>query len=225
MQRLAARGEQCYLAMIFPQQKQRPPTNRRQTEHQGMTQRVKRALMKETGPIRKPPPIEETRRKLCLEVPQGIRDELNRILEEYADLFPAQLLKGRPPRREVEFTIQTEPGAEPPSRRPYRLSPKEHEELEAQINDLLPQGHIRPSQSPYGAPVLFLPKKDGRWRMCVDYRALNKQTIKDRYPLPRIDDLLDRLGQTRHFTTIDLASGYHQIAMKEEHVYKIAFQA
>ena len=98
--------------------------------------------MKETGPIQKPPPIEETRRKLCLEAPQGVRDELNKILEEYADLFPAQLPKGRPPRREVELTIQTEPGAEPSSRPPYRLSPKEHEELEAQINDLLAQGHI-----------------------------------------------------------------------------------
>ena len=120
------------------------------------------------------------------------------------------------PKREVEFAIKTEPGAAPPNRPPYRLSPKEHEELQAQIEDLLAQGHIRPSQSPYGAPVLFVPKKDGRWRMCIDYRALNKQTIKDRYPLPRIDDLLDRLGKAKYFSTIDLASGYHQIAMKED---------
>ena len=189
-----------------------------------MTQRVKREIMKPTGPIRKPPPLEETRKKHYLEVPHLVRDELRGILEEYTDIFPAQLPKGRPPTREVEFTIQTEPGAEPSTRPPYRLSPKEHEELEAQINDLLSQGHIRPSQSPYGAPVLFVPKKDGRWRMCIDYRALNKQTIKDRYPLPRIDDLLDRLGQANHFTTIDLASGYHQIAVKEEDVYKTAFR-
>ena len=90
---------------------------------------------------------------------------------------------------------------------PYRLSPKEHYELQTQIDDLLAQGHIRPSQIPYGAPILFVPKKDGCWRVCIDYRALNKQTIRDRYPLPRIDDLLDRLVRARHFTTLDLASG------------------
>ena len=139
-------------------------------------------------------------------------------------MFPEQLPKGRPPKWEVEFAIKTEPAAAPPNRPPYRLSPKEHEELQAQIKDLLAQGHIRPSQSPYGAPILFVPKKDGRWRMCIDYRALNKQTIKDRYPLPRIDDLLDRLGKAKYFSTIDLASGYHQIAMKEDDIPKTAFR-
>ena len=104
------------------------------------------------------------------------------------------------------------------------MSPKEHEELQVQVEDLLAQGHIRPSQSAYGAPILFVPKKDGRWRMCIDYRALNKQTIKDRYPLPRIDDLLDRLGKARYFSIIDLASGYHQIAMKEDDIPKTAFR-
>ena len=94
----------------------------------------------------------------------------------------------------------------------------------SQIEDLLAQGHIRPSQSPYGTPILFVPKKDVRWRMCIDYRALNKQTIKDRYPLPRIDDLLDRLGKAHYFSTIDLASGYHQIAMKEDDIPKMAFR-
>ena len=93
--------------------------------------------MKATGPIRKPPPLEETRSKYCLSVPHSVRDALRDILEEYSDIFPAQLPKGRPPTREVEFTIQTEPGVEPSSRPPYHLSPKEHEELEAQINDLL----------------------------------------------------------------------------------------
>ena len=90
---------------------------------------------------------------------------------------------------------------------------------------MLAQGHIRPSPSPYGAPILFVPKKDGRWRMCIDYRALKKQTIlRDCYPLPRIDDLLDRLGRAKHFSTVDLASGYHQIAVKEADIPKTTFR-
>ena len=86
------------------------------------------------------------------------------------------------------------------------------------MKDLLAQGFIRPSASPYGAPILFVPKKDGRWRMCIDYRALNKQTVKDQFPLPRIDSLLERLGQATVFTKLDLASGYHQIAMEESSI-------
>ena len=214
MQKLLKRGEPMYLALVRP-------TN---GSKQGMTQKVKFQMMKEKGAVRKAPPIAETRRHMCKEAPGEIRQELQGLLEEYADLFPEQLPKGKPPKRTVEFEIKMEEGSTPPNRPPYCLSPKEHEELQAQIDDLLAQGHIRPSNSPYGAPVLFVPKKDGRWRMCVDYRALNKQTIRDRYPLPRIDDLLDRLGQARHFTTLDLASGYHQIAVKEEDIPKTAFR-
>ena len=149
---------------------------------------------------------------------------MDAVLKEYAELFPEQLPKGKPPKRAVEFEIRIKEDTTPPSKPPYRLSPKEHEELQAQIDDLLAQGHIRPSNSPYGAPVLFVPKKDGRWRMCVDYRALNKQTIRDQYPLPRIDDLLDRLGRAKHFSTLDLASGYHQIAVKTTDIPKTAFR-
>ena len=123
-----------------------------------------------------------------------------------------------PPNREVQHRIEIEPGSDPPYRPPYRLGPAEQDELEEQIKDLLAQGFIRPSCSPYGAPILFVPKKDGRWRMCIDYRALNKQTIKDRYPLPRIDLLLDRLGQAKIFSKLDLAQGYHQIAMAEDSI-------
>ena len=161
---------------------------------------------------------------MCSEVPVAMRMELDTLLREYADLFPERLPKGQPPKRQVEFEIQTKEDAVPPSKPPYRLSPKEHDELQAQIDKLLAQGHIRPSSNPYGAPVLFVPKKDGRWRMCVDYRALNKQTIRDQYPLPRIDDLLDRLGQAKHFSTLDLASGYHQIAVKASDIPKTAFR-
>ena len=226
IQKLMKKGEACYLALVLPHKTavagavQGSPD----LEHQGMTQKVKRALMKERGAIRKPPPVKETRKKIYSEVPREVRDGLDKILSNFEDMFPEQLPKGRPPKREVEFAIKTEPGAAPPNRPPYRLSPKEHEELQAQIEDLLAQGHIRPSQSPYGAPILFVPKKDGRWRMCIDYRVLNKQTIKDRYPLPRIDDLLDRLGKAKYFSTIDLASGYHQIAMKEDDIPKTAFR-
>ena len=119
---------------------------------------------------------------------------------------PEQLPKGIPPKRVVEHSIKIEPGSKPSYQPPYWLGPAEQDELEEQILGLLAQGFIRPSCSPYGAPVLFVPKKDGQWRMCVDYRALNKQTIKDRYPLPRIDLLLDRLGQARVFSKLDLES-------------------
>ena len=215
LQKCVQREEPVFLAFVRP-------TNPQQ--EQGMTQRVKREQMKSKGPVRKAPPVAETRKKICSEAPSGIRKELDQLLEEFTDLFPEQLPKGRPPKREVEFEIKTEEGAVPPNKPPYRLSPKEHEELQAQIDDLLAQGHIRPSQSPYGAPVLFVPKKDGRWRMCIDYRALNKQTVRDRYPLPRIDDLLDRLGRAQHFSTLDLASGYHQIAVKTSDIPKTAFR-
>ena len=103
------------------------------------------------------------------------------------------------------------------------MGPVEQDELEELVKDLLAQGFICPSCCPYGAPILFVPKKDGKWQMCIDYRALNKQTIKDRYPLPWIDLLLDRLGQARVFIKLGLAQGYHQIAMAEDSIAKTAF--
>ena len=131
MQKLMKKGEACYLALVLPNKTavvgaaQGSPD----LEHQGMTQKVKRALMKERGAIRKPPPVKDTQRKIYNEVPREVRDGLDKILSNFEDMFPKQLPKGRPPKREVEFAIKTEPGAAPPNRPPYRLSPKEHEEL------------------------------------------------------------------------------------------------
>ena len=155
--------------------------------------------------------------------PKICRESLGNIIQNYRDVFPEKLPKGAPPNREVQHRIEIEPGSNPLYWPPYRLGPAEQDELEEQIKNLLAQGFIRPSCSPYGAPILFVPKKDGRWRMCIDYRALNKQTIKDRYPLLWIDLLLDRLGQAKIFSKLDLAQGYHQIAMAEDSINKTAF--
>ena len=98
-----------------------------------------------------------------------------------------------PPKREIDFTIDLVPGTAPISKAPYRMAPAEMGELKEQLQDLLDKGYIRPSASPWGAPVLFVKKKDGGLRLCIDYRELNKVTIKNKYPLPRINDLFDQL--------------------------------
>ena len=127
-----------------------------------------------------------------------------------------KLPKGLPPKRSVDHHIELEPGSKPPYLPIYHMSPLELEELKRQLTDLLEMGFIRPSQSPYGAPVLFVPKKNGKLRFCVDFRALNKLTIKNRYPLPRIDELLDRIQGAKYFSKLDLQSGYHQIRIAED---------
>ena len=114
------------------------------------------------------------------------------VVCEYPDVFPEDL-PGLPPDREIEFAIDLEPGVKPISIPPYRMAPAELRELKTQVQELLDKGFVRPSVSPWGAPVLFVKKKDGTMRMCIDYRQLNKVTIKNRYPLPRIDDLFDQL--------------------------------
>ena len=144
------------------------------------------------------------------------------VVAEYEDVFEA--LKGPPPARADVLTIEVEPGAAPVSRAPYRLAPTEMAELKKQLEELSDKGFIRPSTSPWGAPVLFVKKKDGSFRLCIDYRGLNKVTIKNKYPLPRIDELLDQLQGASWFSKIDLASGYHQIAIAEGDVRKTAFR-
>nr|GFA49987.1 putative reverse transcriptase domain-containing protein [Tanacetum cinerariifolium] len=141
------------------------------------------------------------------------RDQINR------DELP-----GIPPVREVEFNIELIPGAEPISKAPYRMAPIELKELKDQLQELLERGFIRSSVSSWGAPVLFVKKKDGSMRLCIDYRELNKITIRNRYPLPRIDDLFDQLQGAMHFSKIDLRSGYHQLRVKEQDISKTAFR-
>ena len=145
------------------------------------------------------------------------------VVREFPEVFPEEL-PGLPPSRQIEFHIDLVPGATPVARAPYRLAPSELLELSNQLQELLEKGFIRPSFSPWGAPVLFVKKKDGSFRMCIDYRELNKLTIKNRYPLPRIDDLFDQLQGSKFYSKIDLRSGYHQLKVKEEDVAKTAFR-
>ncbi|KAL0558700.1 hypothetical protein IC582_003280 [Cucumis melo] len=146
------------------------------------------------------------------------------VVRDYPDVFPEEL-PGLPPHREVEFAIELEPGTVPISRAPYRMAPAELKELKVQLQELLDKGFIRPSVSPWGAPVLFVKKKDGSMHLCIDYRELNKVTVKNRYPLPRIDDLFDQLQGATVFPKIDLRSGYHQLRIKDEDVPRTTFRS
>ena len=145
------------------------------------------------------------------------------VVREFLDVFPDDL-PGLPPKLETDFPIDLVSGTAPISLPPYRMAPTELKELKAQLQELVDEGFIRPSISPWGAPVLFVKKKDGTWRLCVDYRQLNKVTIRNKYPLPRIDDLFDQLHGATVFSKIDLRSGYHQLRIRESDVPKTAFR-
>ena len=136
--------------------------------------------------------------------------EMVPVVRQFSDVFPVEL-PGLPLKREIEFGIDLLPGVGAISKAPYRMVPVELAELKVQLEELLSKGFIRASISPWGAPVLFVKKKDGSLRLCIDYRELNKVTIKSRYPLPRIDDLFDQLRRAAVFSKIDLRSGYHQL--------------
>jgi hypothetical protein len=140
---------------------------------------------------------------------------IKQVLEEFLDVMPDELPEDLPPRRRVDHAIEMIPGVEPPAKAPYRMTHEELKELKVQLEELLAKGYIKPSKSPYGAPVLFVHKKNGTLRMCVDYRALNKATVTNRYILPRIDDLFDRLSGAKVFSRIDLQSRYYQIRIAE----------
>nr|GEW11770.1 putative reverse transcriptase domain-containing protein [Tanacetum cinerariifolium] len=139
------------------------------------------------------------------------------------EVFPEDL-PGLSPARPVEFEIDLIPGAAPVARAPYRLAPSEMKELSKQLQELSKKGFIRPSSSPWGAPVLFVKKKDGSFRMCIDYQELNKLTVKNRYPLQRIDDLFNQLQGSSIYSKIDLRSGYHQLRVREQDIPKTAFR-
>ncbi|KAI3813749.1 hypothetical protein L1987_18481 [Smallanthus sonchifolius] len=144
------------------------------------------------------------------------------VVCNFPEVFPEDL-PGLPPDREIEFQIDLFPGAEPVAKAPYRWGPSEMKELMSQLEELTEKGFIRPSISPWGAPVLFVKKKDDSMRMCIDYRELNKRTVKNKYPLPKIDDLFNQLQGASWFSKIDLRSGYHQLKVREEDVPKTAF--
>ncbi|GJW05463.1 putative reverse transcriptase domain-containing protein [Tanacetum coccineum] len=158
----------------------------------------------------------------CIKADEKKLDDI-RVVRDFPEVFPDDL-SGLPPVREIEFRIDLIPGASPVVKSPYRLAPSEMLELSNQLKELQEKGFIRPSHSPWGAPVLFVKKKDGAMRMCIDYRELNKLTIKNRYPLPRIDDLFDQLQGACCFSKIDLRSGYHQLRVREEDIPKTAFR-
>ena len=133
-------------------------------------------------------------------------------------------LPGLPPHREIEFAIDVVPGVTPASITQYRMAPLELKELKLQLQELLEKGFIRPSVSPWGAPMLFVKKKDGTLRLCIDYRQLNKLTVKNKYLLPRIDDLFDQLKGSSIYSKINLRSGYHRLRIKDADVHKTTFR-
>jgi hypothetical protein len=158
----------------------------------------------------------------CAYAVEGIKLKDIPIVCEYPDVFPDDL-PGMPPDRDIEFVIEVQPGTAPISKRPYRMPPNELAELIIQLQDLQDKGFIRPSASPWGCPALFMKKKDNSLRLCVDYHPLNAVTIKNKYPLPRIDILFDQLAGARVFSKIDLCFGYHQIKIRPSDILKTAF--
>ncbi|XP_074301470.1 uncharacterized protein LOC141632863 [Silene latifolia] len=144
------------------------------------------------------------------------------VVSEYEDVFPYEL-PGIPPERDIEFAINLVPGIGPIAKALYRMAPVELKELKKQLDEMIEKGFIRPSASSWGAPVLFVKKKDGSMRLCIDYRELNRVTIKNKYSLPGINDLFDQLRGAGVFSKIDLRSDYHQIPVKETDIPKTAF--
>ncbi|CAI7880692.1 unnamed protein product [Closterium sp. NIES-53] len=154
----------------------------------------------------------------------AVPSELQELLKRFPGIFPDDLPEGLPPQRAHDHRIELEPGAQPTVQRQFRLTQPELDELRKELDYLLEKKFIRPSSSPFAAPILFTPKKDGGFRMCIDYRALNRVTVKSRYPIPRADELIDQLRTARVFSKIDLRGGYHQIRVEPSDCAKTAFR-
>ncbi|GJZ81565.1 reverse transcriptase domain-containing protein [Tanacetum coccineum] len=166
--------------------------------------------------------IEEKMRQLISAKTKEKTQEEIVVVRDFLEVFSDDL-SGLSLVREIEFQIELIPGTMSVGKSPYRLAPSELEEFLGQLKELQDKGFIRPNSSPWGAPVLFVKKKDGSFRMCIDYRELNKLTIKNRYPLPKIDDLFDQLQGSQYFSKIDLRSGYHQLRVHEDEIPKTMF--
>jgi hypothetical protein len=151
-------------------------------------------------------------------------EEVQKLLEEFADIVVDELPRSLLPIKSVSHHIDLIPRASLPNKESYRLTPQENEEVKRQVQDLMDKGLVRESLSPCVVPIVLSSKKDGGWRMCTDSRAINKITIRYRFPLPRMDDLMDCLSGANFFLKIDLKSGYHQIRMREGDEWKIAFK-
>ena len=145
------------------------------------------------------------------------------MLEQFPILFPDTLSHEMPPQDRLQHPIDLVPAYRIPQRKLYRQSENELHETKRQINEYLEAGHIRPSSSSFGAPVLLVKKKDGSMRICIDYYSFNDITVKNTFPLPCIDDLHDRLGKARYFSKLDLYSSYHQIPIRQGDEHKTAF--
>lgn len=158
----------------------------------------------------------------ALEHQEQIPNVVQTVLTEFSSVFDEP--KGLPPIRQFDHTIPLLPGAGPVNVRPYRYTPVQKNEIESQVQEMLSKGIIQPCSSPFSSPVLLVKKKDGSWRFCVDYRHLNAITVKNKYPLPVIDELLDELAGAQWFSKLDLRSEYHQIRMHPDDEHKTAFQ-
>ncbi|MCO5603226.1 hypothetical protein L7F22_057373 [Adiantum nelumboides] len=151
--------------------------------------------------------------------------ELSNFLNQFQDVFIDDIPGELPPKRgDDDLMIELIPGSSPPNKPPYRVSQAQQEEIMRQVNELVEKGMVRPSSSPFCSPVLLVQKKDGTYRMCVDYRALNRITIKNRFPVPGVEDLFDKLQGSTYFSRIDIKSGYHQIRIVDEDIVKTAFR-